>query len=177
MLARDARRNKLRDSIIFAVFGALMFSTKVLMEFLPNIHLLGFFIVFLTVVFRVRALIPIYLYVFLDGLIYGFSYWWFPYLYVWAVLWGMTMLLPKNMSPKAAMIVYPLICGLHGFAFGLIYAPLQALMFGFSFQGTVNWIVMGLPYDLIHGISNLILGTFVYPLSVLFKRLLNGQYR
>ncbi len=172
-------RNKtaLRDSIVFAIFGALMFGSKILMEFLPNIHLLGMLIMFLTVVYRARALIPLYIYVFLDGLIYGFSYWWYPYLYVWAILWGMTMLLPSNMSPKKSVIVYPLICGLHGFAFGVLYAPLQALMLGLDFQGMLNWIVMGLPYDFIHGISNIILGTFVYPLSVLFKKLLSGQYR
>ena len=168
---------KLRDSIFFAIFGALMFGTKVLMEFLPNIHLLGMFIVFLTVVYRTRALIPIYIYVFLDGLIYGFSYWWFPYLYVWAILWGMTMLLPKNMPPRVAMFVYPAVCGLHGFLFGILYSPLQALMFGMSFRGMVSWIVMGLPYDCIHGISNIILGTFIYPLSVLFNKMLSGKYR
>ena len=27
----------------------------------------------------------------------GFGVWWVPYLYVWTVLWGMTMLLPKKM--------------------------------------------------------------------------------
>ena len=70
------------------------------MSALPNIHLLGMLIMVLTLTFRWRALIPIYIYVFLDGLYFGFNVWWVPYLYVWTVLWGMVMLLPKQMSKK-----------------------------------------------------------------------------
>ena len=33
------------------------------------------------------------------------------------------MLLPKNMPRKAAAVVYPLVCALHGLAFGTLYAP------------------------------------------------------
>ena len=62
-----------RELVIFAVFAALMFVSKLLMQVLPNIHLLGMFIVALTVVYRAKALLPIYVYVFLDGLFSGFS--------------------------------------------------------------------------------------------------------
>ena len=61
------------------MLGAIMFATKVIMEFLPNIHPLGLLTVVYTVVFRKRALIPIYIYVFLNGLFSGFSFWWLPY--------------------------------------------------------------------------------------------------
>ena len=90
------------------MFGVLMFSSKLLMEALPNIHLLGMFTVLLTVVYRSRALYPIYTYVLLNGAYAGFSPWWLPYLYIWTVLWGVVMLLPKNMPRKAAAVVYPL---------------------------------------------------------------------
>lgn len=105
------------------MFGVLMFSSKLLMEALPNIHLLGMFTVLLTVVYRSRALYPIYTYVLLNGAYAGFSPWWLPYLYIWTVLWGVVMLLPKNMPRKAAAVVYPLVCALHGLAFGTLYAP------------------------------------------------------
>ena len=110
--------NFIFEIALFAMFGALMFASKKIMEVIPNVHLLGMFIMVLTVVFRVKALIPIYLYIMLDGLFGGFGMWWIPYLYIWAVLWGITMLLPKNIPPKIAAVVYPLICALHGLAFG-----------------------------------------------------------
>lgn len=70
------------------------------------------------------------------------------------------------------MIVYPIICSLHGFAFGVLYAPAQALMYGFNFEQTLVWISTGLMFDVIHGISNIFTGMLVLPLSELIKRLL-----
>lgn len=168
------KNGKLRLSIfemtLFAMFGAMMFISKIVMEFLPNFHLLSMFVVLLTVVYRKKALVPIYLYVLLNGIYAGFNMWWAPYLYIWTILWGVVMLLPRNMSNKAQMIVYPVVCALHGILFGTLYAPAQALMLSFNFEQTIAWIVAGLPYDVIHCVGNLVAGLLVYPLSkVLIK--------
>ena len=141
------------------------------MEAIPNVHLLGMFTMLLTVVYRARALYPIYTYVLLNGLMAGFSPWWLPYLYIWAVLWGVTMLLPRNMPGKVAAVVYPLVCALHGLAFGTLYAPAQALMFGLDFNGMVAWILAGLPFDLVHAAGNLCAGLLILPFSKLLRRL------
>ena len=85
---------------IFAMLGALMYCSKVVMEWAPNIHLLGMFTMVYTLAYRKKALIPIYVYVFLNGFFAGFNAWWIPYLYIWTVLWGVTMLLPKQMPKK-----------------------------------------------------------------------------
>ena len=153
------------------MLGTLMFCSKLLMEFLPNIHLLGMFIMVFTITYRVKALIPIYIFVFLTGIYGGFTMWWVPYLYVWTVLWGITMLLPKNMPTAAKMVVYPVVCCLHGLLYGVLYAPMQALMFKFSFEQTLTWIASGFYFDLLHGIGNFITGLFILPLSALMQRL------
>lgn len=158
-----------RELVIFAVFAALMFASKIIMQFLPNIHLLGLFIVSLTVVYRAKALLPIYVYVFLDGLFHGFNLWWAPYLYIWAVLWAFTMLLPKNMPINVQLVVYPLTSALHGLLFGTLYAPFQALAFGLNFEGMLSWIIVGLPFDLTHAISNLIIGFAIVPMIQIIR--------
>ena len=152
----QSKSNKISlfELALFAMYGALMFISKLLLEFLPNVHLIGVFVIAATVVYRKKALYPIYIFVFLTGLLGGFSMWWIPYLYIWAVLWGATMLLPKNINPKVAPIIYMIVCALHGFLYGTLYAPAQALFFNLDFNGTLAWIVAGLPYDLIHGVSN-----------------------
>ena len=139
------------------------------MEVLPNIHLLGMFTMVFTLVYRKKALIPIYLYVFINGLFWGFSSWWLPYLYIWTVLWGVTMLLPQRLSKRAAYIVYPVVCALHGFAYGTLYAPAQAIMFGMDFKQTLAWIIAGLPWDVIHGVGNFCAGFLVIPLTALLQ--------
>ena len=155
----------IREICVFGMLGAVMYVSKLLMEFLPNVHLLGAFVVSLTVVYRKKALYPIYVFVLLLGLFNGFSVWWIPYLYIWTILWGATMLIPKSLPPKLRYALYIIASGLHGFLFGTLYAPAQALLFRYTFRATIAWIIAGLPWDVIHGVSNLIVGTFlIYPL-------------
>ena len=166
-----------REIAVFGMLGGLMYASKVLMQALPNIHLLGVFIVAMTVVYRKKALYPIYVYVLLEGLFSGFAAWWVPYIYVWTVLWGMVMLIPKQLPEKSAPIVYMSLCSAHGFLFGTLYAPTQALLFGLTFKGMVAWIVAGLPFDIIHGISNFACGTLIFPLITVLKLLNNNDNR
>ena len=169
--AISRNRREIREICIFSMLAALMFTSKIVMEIFPNIHLLGMLTMVYTVVFRKKALIPIYLYVLINGVYAGFAMWWIPYLYVWAVLWGITMLIPKRLSRSAAAIVYPIVCSAHGFLFGVLYAPVQALMYGFDFSQTLAWIASGFIFDVLHGIGNFVAGFLILPLSVLIKRL------
>lgn len=160
-----------KELAVFGMLGTLMCISKYVMEFLPNMHLLAVFTVAFTVVFRKKALYPIYIFVFLVGLFSGFSVWWLPYLYIWAVLWGAVMLIPKNINPKIAPFVYIAVCSLHGFLYGTIYAPAQALLFGLDFKGMIAWIVAGLPFDMVHGFSNLCLGVLIVPVIKILNKL------
>ena len=58
---------------VYAMFGVLMLTSKIVMEAVPNVHLLGMFTMLLTVVYRRRALYPIYVYVLLNGVYAGFA--------------------------------------------------------------------------------------------------------
>lgn len=153
-----------REVAVFGMLGAAMYASKLLMEFLPNVHLLGVFVVAITVVYRKKALYPIYLYVLVNGLFAGFALWWVPYLYLWTVLWGAVMLLPRRMPPRVRPLVYMAVCAGHGFLFGTLYAPAQALLFGLDFKGMLAWIVAGLPWDFMHGVSNFFCGILIVPL-------------
>lgn len=145
------------------MLGAVMYASKLLMEVAPNIHLLGVFTIAFTVVYRKKALYPIYIYVILNGIFSGFAAWWVPYLYVWTVLWAVVMLLPEHLPKKLRPLIYMTICAAHGFLFGTLYAPAQAILFGMSFHGMISWIIAGLPFDLIHGVSNFFCGLLIVP--------------
>ena len=158
-----------REITIFAMLGGVMYASKLIMEFAPNVHLLGVFTIAFTVVYRKKALYPIYTYVLLNGMFSGFATWWIPYLYLWTVLWGVVMLLPRNMSNKMQTIVYMIVCAAHGFLFGTLYAPAQAILYGLDFKGMIAWIVAGLPWDFVHGVSNFFCGILIMPIiSVLW---------
>lgn len=146
-----------------------MYASKAIMEIAPNIHLIGVFIVAFTVVYRKKALYPIYVYVILCGIFGGFATWWIPYLYVWTILWGAVMLLPEKLPQRARPLVYMTVCAAHGFLFGTLYAPAQAVLYGLSFQGMIAWIIAGLPWDFIHGVSNFCCGILIMPLIAVLR--------
>ena len=154
------------------MLGSLMFAAQVAMEVIPNVHLTGMLTILFTAVFRKKALIPLYLYVFLSGSRWGFGFSWFPYLYVWLVLWGLAMLVPQKLSPKIKGVLYVVIGFLHGILFGVLYAPAQALLFHLDFKGTMAWIAVGFPWDVVHGVGNGVFCILVYPLSLLLQRLI-----
>ena len=91
-----------REMAVFGMLGALMYASKMLMEIAPNIHLLGVFTIAFTIVYRKKALYPIYIFILILGIFNGFATWWVPYLYVWTVLWGVTMLLPRKIPKKSS---------------------------------------------------------------------------
>ena len=171
-------RNKALDHIIhlaiFAMLGVIMYISDILMEFLPNVHIVGVLVAVYTIVYRFRALIPIYIYVLLNGLFSGFGIWWLGYLYIWTVLWGLVMLVPKRLPEKARYVIYTVLCTLHGFAFGLLYLPVQTI-YSSDINYLISWWSWGfVTADIYHGIGNCIFGILlIFPLSKLLLKLEN----
>lgn len=153
-----------RELTVFSMLGAVMYASKIIMEFAPNIHLLAMFTIAFTVVYRRKALYPIYIYVLILGLFNGFSSWWIPHLYLWTVLWGVVMLLPRKISKRIQSLIYMVVAALHGFFYGVLYAPTQAILYGMNLKSTIAWIISGLPFDAIHGVSNFFCAILVVPL-------------
>ena len=159
----------IREIAVFGMLGGVMYASKLIMELIPNVHLLGVLTIAYTVVYRKKALYPIYTYVILNGIFSGFAAWWVPYLYLWGLLWGAVMLLPKNMPKKVQPVVYMTICAVHGFLFGTLYAPAQAILYGINFKGMIAWIIAGLPWDAIHGVSNFFCGILIMPIITVLR--------
>lgn len=162
------------EIVIFGLLGALMYVSKLVMEFAPNIHLLSAFTIAFTLAYRKKALYPIYTFVLIQGIMAGFALWWIPYLYIWTVLWGAAMLLPRSMKPAVQTVVCCALCAAHGFLYGTLYAPAQALMFGLNFEGMLAWIAAGFPFDVIHGVSNIFTGLLIVPIVKVLKRAERG---
>ena len=117
---RKSSSAKIREFVIFTMLGTLMFCSKIIMEVLPNIHIVGVLTMAYTVSLRRKALLPIYLFVILTGLYGAFSLWWLPYLYIWTVLWGVTMLLLKNMCSSRTFL-RDTVCTGAGDCYGLYF--------------------------------------------------------
>ena len=159
--------------IVCVMLGDIMYISDILMDFLPNVHVVGVLTVVATIVFREYALISVYVYAFLNGLFSGFAPWWVGYLYVWTILWGLTMLVPRGLGKKAREILYIAICTLHGLVFGALYIPVQAAFFSSDPTYLKAWWAIGfVTADVYHTVGNLIFGILlIYPLSELLLKL------
>jgi hypothetical protein len=63
------------------------------------------------------------------------------------------------------------VCCLHGLSFGVLYAPMQALLYGFDFEQMIAWIMTGVTFDIIHAIGNFAGGLLILPMVKLLKKI------
>lgn len=159
-------RLALRQLIVFTMLGTILYISKQVLELLPNVELVSTLVMTYTLVYRRRALIPIALFVLMEGILWGFAAWWVPYLYLWPVLWAVTLLLPKRLPGWLRIPFYAGVCALFGLAYGSLYAPWQVIAFlGGDWSKAPAWILAGLPWDVVHAVGNLALGTLIVPLT------------
>ena len=167
---------RLEEYVVFALFGAMMYISAQI-DIIPNVHPLALFIVVLTVVYRFKALIPIYLYVFLEGLMGGFNVWWLPYLYIWTVLWLLVMFIPRRINEAVAGVLLVVVAVLHGLSFGILYMPVQCYVF---FKGNWDlawiWLLNGAAFDTLHAVGNLTATLFAIPMIRLLCKLNKMPY-
>ena len=157
----------LRQIALFGMLGALTFGAKVAMAGLPNIEPVSLMVMLFAVVFGWKGLYPVYLYVLMEMILYPVGYWNLNYLYVWAILFLLALLLRRLKNP----IWWALVSGLFGTAFGLLCAPVYMITFGSVSYG-IRWWIAGLPFDALHGVGNFCIALVLFvPLRKLLSRL------
>ena len=129
----SATKLRLRELTLLALLAALMFATQVAMASLPNIHLVGVLLILTALLFGWRALYALYVFVLLEGLIYGFGLWFINYLYVWTVLAAVAIVFRKNRS----RLFWAAVAGIFGLSFGALcsipYFFIGGWAMGFSY--------------------------------------------
>jgi energy-coupling factor transport system substrate-specific component len=163
---------KIRNIVIIGMMSAILFALQVAMGLLPlpNIELVSLLIILFTLVFGYQALYIIYIFVILEGFFYGFGPWWINYLYVWTVLFVVTMLFQNKRSP----FLWAVVSGAYGLGFGALCSIPYFLTGGIP-SGIAYW-VSGIPFDIVHGISNFIITLVLFnPIHKLLSKL-NGYH-
>jgi len=161
----------IREIAVFAMLGALMFGSKKLMEFVPNIHPLAMLTMVYTLAYRWKGIVPVLVYLVLDTVVAGGITWVVPYWYIFPLIWLCTLAIPKSWKGAPLQIACTVLCTLFGLLFGVLYAPWQAVMFGLNFEKTLAWIAAGFTFDILHAIGNFAGSFLILPLARLLKRI------
>lgn len=162
----------IKELVLIALLAALLLVSQVGLAFLPNIEVVSLLIILYTLFFRKKTLYIIYIFALLEGLIYGFGIWWFMYLYVWTILWGITTLLKNEKSP----IIWAFISGFFGLLFGTLCSVPYFITGGVSMG--LSWIAAGLMADVIHGVGNFFVALLLFqPLYAAFRKVYHLFYK
>ena len=158
----------IRQIALFGMLAALTFGLKVAMSALPNIEPVSLCVMLFAVVFGIKCLYPIYLYVIMEILVYGLGTWNMNYLYAWAVLALAAYFLRSMKHPLG----WALVSGVFGLSFGLLCAPVDFLIGDIGF--VVSKWVSGIPFDRAHCAGNFVITLVLFkPLRNLTEKLYN----
>jgi energy-coupling factor transport system substrate-specific component len=141
---------KVRELVLFGMFGSLLSASQIVLSFLPNIEVVTLFIILFSMIYKEKALYIVYIFVIVMGLIYGFGLWWFGYAALWPFLSILTYRLRKFIEGKYLRLA--IYSGVFGLLFGFFYAIPNAIFVGLN-AGIVYWIA-GIQFDIIHGVGN-----------------------
>lgn len=152
----DPFSEKSRTVVTVGLLSAILIAVQVALAPLPNIELVSPHILIFTLTYKKKAFYIIYVFALVEGLIYGFGIWWFHYLYVWAIWACVVLIMQKNKSA----FVWAIACGAFGLLFGTLCAIPYFIVLGWA--GGVAYWIEGIPFDVIHCISNFAVTLVLY---------------
>lgn len=153
-----------KDIALIGMMIAVIEVCKFALANVPNIELTTFWIIMFTLYLGNRIFYVIPAFIIIEGAIYGFHIWVIMYLYAWPLLAFATMTMRRKNTYLG--------CSLLACVFGLLFGLLGSIPYIFTgaFDGGLmnglrtafTWWVAGIPWDLVHGIGNLVIMLILY---------------
>ena len=157
-----------RDIALMGVMLGTIETAKRALSFVTNVELVTLLIILYTLYFGWRIFYVIAAFTLIEGCLYGFGLWWIMYVYVWPLLAGLTYLFRK----KESVWFWSFFSGIYGLLFGALCTLPYFVIEGVDM--VITWWVAGIPYDILHGISNFVLCLILYfPLKNALVKLKN----
>ena len=173
MNKNSVQNNKLtiKDIAILGVMVATMTSFKYALSLLPNIEPVSLLIILYTLFLGPKVIYAIVVFVFVEGLIYGFGSWWICYLYIWPILSLLTHFLGKIVTDiKQRVLAFSVLSAVFGLFFGALTSIPQFLIGGLAYG--FSYFIAGIPYDLIHCVGNFVIClALFYPLHTTLNKI------
>lgn len=151
MSAGKSARLSAHEIAELSLICALMVAGKEGLRVIPNVHPVTLLLLLATAVYGVKALYPAFGFAILEIALYGAGLWNLMYLYVWPIV--VFAALPFRQSRSRAL--WAALAGLHGLCFGALCAIPYLFIGGWKMAFT--WWLSGIPYDVIHCVSNAVL--------------------
>ncbi len=151
------------DIATIAIYGSILLVAQIALAGIPNVEVVSLLILLYSIHFQHKTIYIIYTFVFIEGLIFGFSLWWISYTYIWLILYIIVTVFHDLKSP----LLWALVLATYGFLFGTLTSIPYLFIAGPAVM--VSYIASGIVFDLIHCVSNFIIVLILFkPLNKLF---------
>ncbi len=155
-----------------AVMTALLEAAKFALNSIANVELITLLLMTYTKVFGWKdSLKAALLFAAIETLWWGVSIWTITYFYIWPLL----ILLEHLLRNCQSRLLHACAAGIFGLLFGLFCSLPTLIMNGWN--AAVAWWIAGIPYDLVHGISNFIIDLLLFEPCVKALRRLSASHR
>lgn len=162
-----------RRIVYIAVMTAIMEAAKIALNPVPNVELITLLVIVFTKQFGWKMTLPaVLIFAFVECTYWGFGTWSIVYFYMWPLLVFLTHL---NRNAESVWN-YTVLSTAFGLTFGAFCSVVTLIAAGLN--AAFAWWIAGIPYDLIHGISNFIICLLLFrPLNQALEALkrVNGM--
>lgn len=162
-----------RRIVYIAVMTAIMEAAKIALNPVPNVELITLLVIVFTKQFGWKMTLPaVLIFAFIECTYWGFGTWSIVYFYMWPLL-----VLLTHLNRNAESIWnYTVLSAAFGLTFGAFCSVVTLIAAGL--KAAFAWWIAGIPYDLVHGISNFIICLLLFrPLNSALEALkrVNGM--
>lgn len=155
-----------KEIALIGMMIASLEAAKLALSFLANVELVTLLIILYSLFWGWKVFYAVFAFVLVECMIWGFNLWGVMYLYIWPLLVVLTLIFQNRKS----VWFWSIFSGLYGLFFGALCAIPYFFIGGW--QTAFGWWIAGIPYDLVHCISNFILMFVLYlPLTRVFARM------
>ncbi len=145
---------------------AILEASKLALDLLPNIEVVTLLFIVYTIFFGRKAILVAIGFTAVECFLKGVNVWSFMYLYIWPLLIIIVYYANRH---KAGYVFYCILSGFFGLFFGMFCSIPYLFIGGWSMA--VTWWIAGIPYDIIHCVSNFVLCLLLFkPLCAIMKK-------
>ncbi|MBR2810334.1 MAG: hypothetical protein IKD69_03045 [Solobacterium sp.] len=160
------KRSKVYSLALIAMMTAVLEVAKFTLNSIANVELVTLLVVLFTLHFTWKLALPcVLLFATLECMWWGFGTWSIVYYYMWPLLVGLTEVFRKKDD-----FFFVFLCTMFGLLFGAFCSLLTLVIGGPA--AAVAWWVAGIPYDIVHGVSNFVIAlVLLKPLRKALERI------
>ena len=146
-----------KDVAYMGISLAILEASKLALDFLPNVEVVTLLFIVYTLFFGRKTLLIAFGFTAIECFLKGVNVWSLMYLYIWPLLIIIVFLANRK---NADYVFYCILSGIFGLFFGMFCSIPYLFIGGWSMA--VTWWIAGIPYDIIHCVSNFFLTLILF---------------